>query len=455
MKKIFAFFLAAVMLMSITACGNDTTQGTTDPTQGSAAPTQGTTVPTQETTIPTQIVTAPTEVVTDPTDSPTDPTEGATDPTQNTTAPTQTTADPTQSTIAPTQPTQGATLMTDAPTAPVTTPTTVPVQQPTYAPTQAPTYAPTQAPTQRPTNVPAQKPTPAPTEAPTQRPTNAPTQRPTATPTQKPIQVPTAGHTHSYTAAVTPATCTEGGYTTNTCACGHSYISGQTAAKGHGVTRTETKEATTSAAGYTRVICTVCNGVISETTIPKLEDTHNCADHMQRINCKNLKDGAVGIHTDKYRQYTSVTILACSKCGYADTSSMKFAYSSAEATAMIVEMINQLRYEVYGTHAYDVAVATHHSAAEWSAEYISNDYQHCVPFPNNIGHENPSGNIVQKLFNSWKNSPGHYSLLIDKYREYCSLGVYVGDDGSVYACLIICDKDELYLDNPNYTWQFR
>ncbi len=40
-------------------------------------------------------------------------------------------------------------------------------------------------------------------------------------------------HTHSYTATVTAPTCTEGGYTTYTCACGDSYVDDYTGALGH------------------------------------------------------------------------------------------------------------------------------------------------------------------------------------------------------------------------------
>ena len=40
-------------------------------------------------------------------------------------------------------------------------------------------------------------------------------------------------HEHSYTAVVTPPTCTEKGYTTHTCACGDSYVDTYTDALGH------------------------------------------------------------------------------------------------------------------------------------------------------------------------------------------------------------------------------
>ncbi len=40
-------------------------------------------------------------------------------------------------------------------------------------------------------------------------------------------------HTHKYTDTVLKPTCTEGGYTTHTCACGHSYKDSETKATGH------------------------------------------------------------------------------------------------------------------------------------------------------------------------------------------------------------------------------
>ena len=47
------------------------------------------------------------------------------------------------------------------------------------------------------------------------------------------ITVEAPAHTHNYEAAVTDPTCTEGGYTTYTCACGDSYTADETEALGH------------------------------------------------------------------------------------------------------------------------------------------------------------------------------------------------------------------------------
>ena len=53
----------------------------------------------------------------------------------------------------------------------------------------------------------------------------------------------TAALGHVYKTVVTAPTCTEGGYTTYTCACGSSYVSDKTSAHGHSYTAVETNNA--------------------------------------------------------------------------------------------------------------------------------------------------------------------------------------------------------------------
>ena len=64
-------------------------------------------------------------------------------------------------------------------------------------------------------------------------------------------------HTHNYSAVITKPTCTTGGYTTYTCACGDSYTGNTTAAAGHSYTSTVTAP-TCTAAGSTTYTCSVC-----------------------------------------------------------------------------------------------------------------------------------------------------------------------------------------------------
>lgn len=76
-------------------------------------------------------------------------------------------------------------------------------------------------------------------------------------------------HTHSYTDDVTPATCTEDGYTTYTCDCGYSYTSNAVTALGHDMPNNWTinKEATCTEDGLKSKTCqrTGCNYSVSET----------------------------------------------------------------------------------------------------------------------------------------------------------------------------------------------
>ena len=73
-------------------------------------------------------------------------------------------------------------------------------------------------------------------------------------------------HEHSYTAVVTPPTCTEKGYTTHTCSCGDSYVDTYVDALGHAWDNgTVTKPATATEAGIKTFTCTRCGETKTET----------------------------------------------------------------------------------------------------------------------------------------------------------------------------------------------
>ena len=73
-------------------------------------------------------------------------------------------------------------------------------------------------------------------------------------------------HEHSYTAVVTPPTCTEKGYTTHTCACGDSYVDTYTNALGHAWDSGKvTKQPTATENGVRTYTCTRCNATKTET----------------------------------------------------------------------------------------------------------------------------------------------------------------------------------------------
>ena len=73
-------------------------------------------------------------------------------------------------------------------------------------------------------------------------------------------------HEHSYTAVVTAPTCTEKGYTTHTCSCGHSYVDTYTDALGHAWdSGTVTKQPTATETGVRTFTCTRCSATKTET----------------------------------------------------------------------------------------------------------------------------------------------------------------------------------------------
>ena len=82
-------------------------------------------------------------------------------------------------------------------------------------------------------------------------------------------------HEHSYTAVVTPPTCTEKGYTTHTCSCGDSYVDTYVDALGHAWDNGKvTKEPTETETGIKTYTCTRCGETKTE-TIPVLPHTHS------------------------------------------------------------------------------------------------------------------------------------------------------------------------------------
>ena len=82
-------------------------------------------------------------------------------------------------------------------------------------------------------------------------------------------------HEHSYTAVVTPPTCTEKGYTTHTCTCGDSYVDTYVDALGHAWDNGKvTKEPTETETGVKTFTCTRCGETKTE-TIPKLTHEHS------------------------------------------------------------------------------------------------------------------------------------------------------------------------------------
>ena len=92
-------------------------------------------------------------------------------------------------------------------------------------------------------------------------------------------------HEHSYTAVVTPPTCTAKGYTTHTCACGDSYVDTYTDALGHAWDSGKvTKQPTETETGVKTFTCTRCGETRTE-TMPVIPHVHSYKDVVTAPTC--------------------------------------------------------------------------------------------------------------------------------------------------------------------------
>ena len=92
-------------------------------------------------------------------------------------------------------------------------------------------------------------------------------------------------HEHSYTAVVTPPTCTAKGYTTHTCSCGDSYVDTYVDALGHAWDNGKvTKEPTETETGTKTFTCTRCGETRTE-TMPVIPHVHSYKDVVTAPTC--------------------------------------------------------------------------------------------------------------------------------------------------------------------------
>ena len=108
-------------------------------------------------------------------------------------------------------------------------------------------------------------------------------------------------HSHKYTAVETKPTCTDKGYTTYTCSCGHSYKDAYKDALGHSYKATVV-EPTTAAGGYTEYKCERCGHTYKDNftdKLPEVVPAIKCANtirygetvyvNLENISASNLK----------------------------------------------------------------------------------------------------------------------------------------------------------------------
>ena len=173
-------------------------------------------------------------------------------------------------------------------------------------------------------------------------------------------------HEHSYTAVVTPPTCTEKGYTTHTCACGDSYVDTYTDALGHAWDNGKvTKEPTETETGVKTFTCTRCGETKTE-TIPKLTHEHSykavvtaptCTEKGYTTHTCSCGDSYVDTYVDALGHVwdsgkvtkqptateTGVRTYTCTRCSATKTETIP-ATGSVDVTQMFTDVTKNWAY---------------------------------------------------------------------------------------------------------------
>ena len=173
-------------------------------------------------------------------------------------------------------------------------------------------------------------------------------------------------HEHSYTAVVTPPTCTEKGYTTHTCSCGDSYVDTYVDALGHSWDNGKvTKEPTETETGVKTFTCTRCGEMKTE-TIPKLTHEHSykavvtaptCTEKGYTTHTCSCGDSYVDTYVDALGHAwdngkvtkeptateTGVRTYTCTRCNETKTETIP-ATGSVDVTQMFTDVTKNWAY---------------------------------------------------------------------------------------------------------------
>ena len=125
---------------------------------------------------------------------------------------------------------------------------------------------------------------------------------------EKPVE-----HVHDYEKVVTDPTCTEAGYTTYTCECGHSYVDDNVDALGHDY-KSEVTDPTCTEAGYTTHTCGTCGDTYTDTPTDALGHTSEYADNGDGTH--NYTCGVCGtVEKTEAHIYDNEADTTCNACG--------------------------------------------------------------------------------------------------------------------------------------------
>lgn len=151
-------------------------------------------------------------------------------------------------------------------------------------------------------------------------------------------------HSHSYSSKTVKATCTSGGYTVHTCSCGANYTDSYTDATGHKWSDWKTvKKATESSEGKKEHICTICNKVESK-IIDKIK-IQNKYDDVATSNDAKLISERTLYYINQYR--SKKASMLPNMTAYAEYRAKQLTTNFAHDTTDERNAANQLKYGKY------------------------------------------------------------------------------------------------------------
>lgn len=308
-----------------------------------------------------------------------------------------------------------------------------------------------------------------------------------------PIVVPE--HKHSYNGEITKPTCMAGGYTTYSCACGDIYVDNETSATGHKWGEWKTVNAPTDLVeGRAQRTCSTC-GKTESKPIAKLPHSHT----YKKTVVQNPSCGVAGItkytcvcgnsYTEKssalehtYGDWVVAVEatpnqpgreeMTCSRCGKALKRTIYYEATNADAAAieaMMIALINDYRAQegacaliaMPGCNEYaklrseqmatkelaDHSVADSRAAATQlkyglyvdPSEYglPGNPYYH-VNASEAVGMNGGKSidGVAEAMAEGFRNSVPHWDLIGSKENAFIGIGM-TKQDGLWYCCIIV------------------
>ncbi len=233
-------------------------------------------------------------------------------------------------------------------------------------------------------------------------------------------------HSHSYSSKTVKATCTSGGYTVHTCSCGANYTDSYTDATGHKWSDWKTvKKATESSEGKKEHICTICNKVESK-IIDKIKIQNKYDDVATSKDAKLISERTL-YYINQYR--SKKASMLPNMTAYAEYRAKQLTTNFAHDTTDERNAANQLKYGKY-INPSDYGDDSYNPYWEPSCgEAIGQGYGYTI------------NDVAKCLADGVYNSADHWRYVGYPDNIYISIGTCY-KDGLWYCCICVSSTNK-------------